>query len=65
MGALEGNSLQEPAWLVFLTHRYAAQMRVIVDEVQPAIGEDHRHDEAAWAAHFPGFLRWELEGLER
>lgn len=65
MGTLEGDSLQETAWLVFLTRRYAAQMCVTVDEVQMAIGEDHRHDEAAWAARFPGFLRWWLEGLER
>ena len=47
MGTLDGDSLQETAWLVFLTRRYAAQMRVTVDEVQLAIGEDHRHDEAA------------------
>ena len=65
MGTLEGDSLQEAAWLVFLTRLYAAQMRQTVGEVRLAIGEGQRHDEAAWAARFPGFLRWWLEELER
>ncbi len=64
MGTLEGDSLQEAALHVYQTRRYAAQMRVTVSEVRLAIGEDHRHDEAAWAARFPGFLRWWLEGLD-
>ena len=65
MGTLEGDSLQEAAWLVFQTRRYAAQMRGTAGEVRLAIGENQRHDEAAWAARFPGFLRWWLEGLDR
>ena len=64
MGTLEGDSLQEAAWLVFLTRLYAAKMRQTVREVRLTIGEGQRHDEAAWASRFPGFLRWWLEGLE-
>ncbi len=63
MGTLEGDCLEEAALHVYRTRRYAVQMRVAVGEVRLAIGEDHRHDEAAWAARFPGFLRWWLEGL--
>ncbi len=65
MGTLEGDSLSGAALLVHLTRRYAAQMRGNVQDVRLVIGEGHRHDEAAWAERFPGFLRWWLDGLAR
>ena len=64
MGTLEGDSVEEAAWLMFQTRLYAAQMRQTVREVRLEIGEGHHHDEAAWAARFPGFLHWWLEGLD-
>jgi len=64
MGTREGSSLAEAAWLVQQTRLYAARMRGQVGEVQLEIGEGQAHDEAAWAARFPGFLRWWLEGLD-
>ena len=65
MGTLEGDSVAEAAKLVELTRRYAAQMQDSVRELRLEIGEGHRHDEAAWAERFPGFLRWWLERLAR
>ena len=65
MGTLEGDSLSGAASLVYLTRRYAAQMRRSVKDVKLVIGEGDRHDEAAWAERFPGFLRWWLDELVR
>ncbi len=65
MGTLEGDSVTEAAELVELTRRYAAQMQGDVQDVKLVIGEGHRHDEAAWAKRFPGFLRWWRERLDR
>ena len=63
MGDREADSLQGAAEMVALTHDLAARLRPKVQEVQVTIGENHWHDEAAWAARFPAFLRWWLEGL--
>lgn len=60
MGDHEGGSLNEAAEIVQLTHDLAATMRPKVKDVHVTIGEGHWHDEAAWRARFPGFLRWWL-----
>jgi predicted alpha/beta superfamily hydrolase len=64
MGTLEGDSLTEAAQHVHRTRLYAAQMRPRLREVKVEIGEGYHHDEAAWAARFPGFLKWWLDGLQ-
>jgi predicted alpha/beta superfamily hydrolase len=63
MGDREADSLPGAAEMVALTRDLAARLRPNVREVQVTIGENHWHDEAAWAARFPAFLRWWLAGL--
>ncbi|WP_019587532.1 alpha/beta hydrolase [Deinococcus apachensis] len=64
MGDHEGNSLESAAEIVVLTRDLAARLRPRVAEVHLTIGEGHWHDEPAWRARFPDFLRWWLTGLE-
>lgn len=63
MGDHEGGSLEGAAEIVALTHDLADRLRPRVAEVRLTIGEGHWHDEAAWRARFPAFLRWWLERL--
>ncbi|CAM3554339.1 alpha/beta hydrolase [Deinococcus frigens] len=63
MGDHEADSLQGAAEVVELTHALARQLQLKMREVHVTIGADHWHDEAAWAARFPAFLRWWLRGL--
>ncbi len=63
MGDHEAASLDGAAETVALTHDLAARLKLKVREVQVTIGADHWHDEAAWAARFPAFLRWWLTDL--
>lgn len=63
MGDREAGTLQAAEELVRSTHRLALRLRPSVAEVRVSTGHDHWHDEAAWAARFPAFLRWWLEGL--
>ncbi len=63
MGDHEADSLQGATEVVELTHDLAVRLKPRVREVHVTIGENHWHDEAAWAARFPAFLRWWLEGL--
>ncbi|GHF41776.1 putative alpha/beta superfamily hydrolase [Deinococcus metalli] len=60
MGDHEGGSLQGAAEVVQLTHDLAARLRPHVQDVRVTIGAGHWHDEAAWRARFPAFLRWWL-----
>ncbi|MFC4638005.1 alpha/beta hydrolase [Deinococcus hohokamensis] len=64
MGDHEAHTVDQAAEMVRLTHDLAEQLRPLVREVQVTIGEGHWHDEAAWAARFPGFLTWWLRGLD-
>ncbi|MPY66786.1 alpha/beta hydrolase [Deinococcus sp. SDU3-2] len=63
MGDHEGDTVESAAALVALTHDLAARLRPVVREVRVTVGEGHWHDEEAWRARLPGFLRWWLEGL--
>ncbi|GGQ93300.1 alpha/beta hydrolase [Deinococcus ruber] len=63
MGDHEGTFTADAARLVNLTRWLAARLRQHVQDVVLTIGEGHWHNEDAWAARFPGFLRWWLEGL--
>lgn len=63
MGDHEAGSLQGAAEMVRLTHELAGRLRPNVREVHVTIGAHHWHDEVAWAARFPAFLRWWLNGL--
>lgn len=64
MGDHEGADLKGAAEIVGLTHTLAAELRPRVREVRVTIGAGHWHDEAAWRARLPEFLRWWLSGLE-
>ncbi|MFB9995421.1 alpha/beta hydrolase [Deinococcus oregonensis] len=65
MGDHEANTLKGAAEVVALTHRVAEQhLRGKVAEVRLMVGAGHWHDEAAWAARFPDFLRWWLSGQD-
>jgi predicted alpha/beta superfamily hydrolase len=64
MGDHEGGSLREAAEVVELTRDLAARLRLRVAEVNLTICAGHWHDEAAWRARFPDFLRWWLSGLQ-
>ncbi|THF85086.1 alpha/beta hydrolase [Deinococcus sp. KSM4-11] len=60
MGDHEAASLQGAADVVQLTHDLASRLQPKVREVRLHIGHGHWHDEAAWRARFPEFLRWWL-----
>ncbi|WP_135229105.1 alpha/beta hydrolase [Deinococcus fonticola] len=60
MGDHEGRTAQEAAETVQLTYELAETLRPKVQEVQVTIGEGHWHDEEAWRARLPAFLRWWL-----
>lgn len=64
MGDHEGDTLESAAALVALTHDLAARLRPVVRQVRVTVGEGHWHDEEAWRARLPEFLRWWLEGLQ-
>lgn len=64
MGDHEGNTRQEAAEIVQLTHDLAARVRPKVQEVQLTIGAGHWHDEQAWRERLPDFLAWWLGGLK-
>ncbi|MFC6662044.1 hypothetical protein [Deinococcus multiflagellatus] len=64
MGDHEGATLDDAARTVALTHELAAELSPKVREVHLTIGEGHWHDEAAWRARLPHFLRWWLTGLK-
>ncbi|WP_412027067.1 alpha/beta hydrolase [Deinococcus yunweiensis] len=61
MGDHEGGSVTEAAEVVQLTHDLSARLRPKVQDVRVTIGAGHWHDEAAWRARLPGFLRWWLQ----
>lgn len=61
MGTHEGEFAQDAAVTVHQTQLYAASLADRMREVKLEIGAGHWHDEPAWAARFPGFLRWFLE----
>ncbi|GGJ62141.1 hypothetical protein GCM10008939_02430 [Deinococcus aquiradiocola] len=63
MGTREGTTLAWADSLVAHTRHFADVMAGRVREVQLVIAPGDHHDERAWAARFPGFLRWWLEGL--
>nr|WP_233554430.1 alpha/beta hydrolase-fold protein [Deinococcus cavernae] len=65
MGDHEGRTTQEAAETVQLTQGLAETLRPKVQEVQVAIGEGHWHDEEAWRARLPAFLRWWLTSASR
>ena len=60
MGDHEGSSLSGAAEIVEITHDLAARLRPKVREAELTIARGHWHDEAAWRARLPGFLRWWL-----
>ncbi|WP_278914211.1 alpha/beta hydrolase, partial [Deinococcus wulumuqiensis] len=62
MGDHEGPDLKGAAEIVKLTHALAADLSPLVREVQVTIGQGHWHDEAAWRARLPAFLRWWVKG---
>ncbi|MCP2014972.1 putative alpha/beta superfamily hydrolase [Deinococcus sp. HSC-46F16] len=64
MGDHEGDSLKGADEIVELTRDLAARLRPKVAEVHLTIGEGHWHDEEAWRARLPEFVRWWLMGLE-
>ena len=63
MGDHEGEFAADAATMVNQTRWYAAGLREHVKDLRQEIGTGHWHNEDAWAARFPGFLRWWLEGL--
>ncbi|BDP42950.1 hypothetical protein DAETH_29190 [Deinococcus aetherius] len=65
MGDHEGGSLEEAAEIVNLTRDLAVRLRPRVAEFHLTISEGHWHDEAAWRARFPDFLRWWWTGMRR
>lgn len=65
MGDHEGRSLESAAEIVQLTHDLAQRLRPKVGEVKLSVWPDHWHDEPAWRARLPEFMRWWLSGLNR
>ncbi|WP_188900210.1 alpha/beta hydrolase [Deinococcus aerophilus] len=65
MGDHEADTVTGAAEVVRRTQDLAARLRPAVRNLQFTVGAGHWHDEAAWAARLPGFLRWWLTGLDR
>ena len=65
MGDHEADTVTGAAEVVRLTQDLAARLRPAVRDLHFTVGAGHWHDEAAWAARLPGFLRWWLSGLDR